>query len=68
MFSFAIAGQCSRHDYGRRAGVCHPAVDHRQTTVRPSCQNHWTERNLVLWSAVRRQQGIHHMAKIKQKG
>lgn len=39
-------------DYGCRAGVCDPAGYHGQAAFWPSCQDHWTQGSLVLWSSV----------------
>lgn len=39
-------------DYGCRAGVCDPAGDHGQAAFWPSCQDHWTQGSLVLWSSI----------------
>lgn len=68
MFSLLFAAKCSCYDNGRRAGVCHPAKHHRQAVVRPSRQDDWPTRGLVLRAAIYRSQRWPHMDQTLQKG
>ena len=61
-------GECSCDDDGCGIGVCHPADDDGQTAVRSSGQDDRIARDLVLRTAVHRQQELLHLAQAQQKG
>lgn len=63
-----FTGQCSCDDDGRRVGVCDPANDHRQATVRSGGEDDRTARGVVLWTAVHRLAWRFDMDQIVQEG
>lgn len=63
-----LLGQCTCHDDGRRVGVCDPANDHRQATVRSGGEDDRTARGVVLRAAVHRLARRFDVDQIVQEG